>query len=58
MSATRVERDPLGELPSDCVRLEQESPMHLPDHAVFSADKMAKVDCFRSERPARGTELL
>ena len=24
--------------------------MHLPDHAVFSADKMTKVDCFRSER--------
>ena len=24
--------------------------MHLPDHAVFSADKMSKVDCFRSER--------
>jgi len=24
--------------------------MHLPDHAVFRADKMAKVDCFRSER--------
>jgi len=24
--------------------------MHLPDHAVFRADKMVKVDCFRSER--------
>jgi quercetin dioxygenase-like cupin family protein len=24
--------------------------MHLPDHAVFSAAKMTKVDCFRSER--------
>jgi quercetin dioxygenase-like cupin family protein len=23
--------------------------MHLPDHAVFSVDKMVKVDCFRSE---------
>src|SRR5881394_1364322 len=28
----------------------QESSMHLPDHAAFSADKMTKVDCFRSER--------
>lgn len=24
--------------------------MHLPDLAVFSADRMTKVDCFRSER--------
>lgn len=28
----------------------QELVQHLPDRAVFRADKMAKVDCFRSER--------
>jgi quercetin dioxygenase-like cupin family protein len=28
----------------------QELVQRLPDRAVFRADKMAKVDCFRSER--------
>ena len=28
----------------------QELVQHLEDRAVFRADKMAKVDCFRSER--------
>lgn len=28
----------------------QEPVQHLPDRAAFRADRMAKVDCFRSER--------
>ncbi|HEV8266121.1 MAG TPA: cupin domain-containing protein [Gemmatimonadales bacterium] len=28
----------------------RELVQHLPDRAAFRADKMAKIDCFRSER--------